>query len=156
VGNFLLYFIIIVISLGPMGVETCFSSAGPEGRDMNLDLTPGQVQALKDLNVQFYREQSQLREKIIIKRMEARNLSPDDFRGEKGEEIRSQIQSFLFQVRERSLFYRQEAFKVLTPEQRKKISTETDLGFHCRGWLRRGGRWGAGSGSGGPGPAPSQ
>ena len=132
-----------------MGLETCSFSAGPEDREVNLDLTPGQIQELNDLKAQFRREEEQIRKKIMIKRMEARTLSSEDFRGEKGEEIRGQIQSFLFQIRERSLFYRQEAFRVLTPEQRKKMSSEIDLGFHCRGWFRRGGRWGAL-------PAPSQ
>ena len=123
-----------------MGFETYSLSAGPEDRDMNLDLTPGQSQTLKNLKIQFYREQDQIRRKIMIKRMELRTLNPEEIRTDKGEEIRRQIQSLLIQARERSLFYRQEAFLVYTPEQRKKISAETDLGFHCRGWFRRGGR----------------
>jgi len=139
-----------------MGFETYSLSAGPEDRDMNLDLTPGQSQTLKNLKIQFYREQDQIRRKIMIKRMELRTLNPEEIRTDKGEEIRRQIQSLLIQARERSLFYQQEAFMVYTPEQRKKISAETNLGFHCRGWFRRGGRWGAGIGSGSPGPAPSQ
>ena len=86
----------------------------------------------------------------MIKRMELRTLNAEEIRAEKGEEIRREIQTLLIQVRERSLYYQQEATLVLTPGQRKKISVETDLGFHCGGWFRRGGRWGMGSGSGGP------
>jgi hypothetical protein len=135
-----------------MGFETCSFSAGPEDREVNLDLTPGQIQELNDLKAQFRREEEQIRKKIMIKRMEFRTLNPEELKSDKGEEIRRQIQSLLFQARERSLFYRQEALMVYTPEQRKKISAEADLGFHCRGWFHRGGRWGGG----GPGPAPFQ
>jgi hypothetical protein len=156
VGNFLLYLLIIGISLGPMGFETSSFSAGPEDRDVNLDLTPGQIQELNDLKAQFRREEEQIRKKIMMKRMEFRTLNPEELKSDQGEEIRRQIQSLLLQARERSLFYRQEAFMVFTPEQRKKISAETDLGFHCRGWFHRGGRWGTGTGSGEPGSSPSQ
>jgi Spy/CpxP family protein refolding chaperone len=135
-----------------MGFETYSFAAGPENREVNLDPTPEQIQTLKDLKIQFHREQSQIRKKIMIKRMEARTLTPDEFNGEKGDEIRNQIQSLMLQARERSLFYREEAYRVYTPEQRKKISPDTDLGFHCRGWFRRGGRWGSGTESEGSGP----
>ena len=149
-GNFFIYLLTIMISLGPMGFETSSFSAGPEELDVNLDLTPGQIQELNDLKVQFRREEEQIRKKIMIKRMEFRTLNPEELKSDKGEEIRRQIQSLMFQARERSLFYRQEAFMVYTPEQRKKISAETDLGFHCRGWFHQGGRWGGGTGSRGP------
>lgn len=142
----------IVMSLLPMGFETFCFSASPEERDLNVELTPAQVQELNDLKAQFHREEEQIRQKIMVKRMEFRTLNPEELKSEKGEEIRRQIQSLMFQARERSLFYRQQAFMVYTPEQRRKISAEADLGFHCRGWFQRGGRWGAG----GPWTAPSQ
>ncbi len=85
----------------------------------------------------------------MIRRMELRTMNAEEIRAEKGEEIRREIQSLLFQARERSLHYRQEAILVLTPEQQKRISVDTDLGFHCGGWHRRGGRWGMGAGGGG-------
>lgn len=142
-----------MISLGPLGFETFSFSAGPEDREVNLDLAPRQIQELNDLKAQFRREEEQIRKNMMIKRMEFRSLNPEELKSDKGEEIRRQIQSLMFQARERSLFYRQEAFMVYTPEQRKKISAETDLGFHCRGWFHRGGRWGAGTGSGGLAPS---
>jgi hypothetical protein len=156
VGIFFIYLLTIVISLGPMGFETSSFSGGPEDRDVNLDLSPRQIQELNDLKAQFRREEAQIQKKIMIKRMEFRTLNPEELKTDQGEEIRRQIQFLMFQARERSLFYRQEALMVYTPEQRKKISPETDLGFHCRGWFHRGGRWGAGTGSGEPGSSPSQ
>ncbi|MBI4767171.1 MAG: Spy/CpxP family protein refolding chaperone [Deltaproteobacteria bacterium] len=146
----LLYLLILGIGLGPMGFETRAVSAGPEIRADDLELTPDQAQTLKTLNQQFHREQAQIRRKIMIKRMELRTLNAEEIRADEGEELRREIQALLLQARERSLYYRQEAYQVLTPEQRKKIPVETDLGFHCGGWFRRGGRWGMGSGSGGP------
>jgi hypothetical protein len=140
----------IGIIFNPMGGKV-FSF--PQDLDLgadDLELSLEQIQTLKDLKIQFQREQAQLRRKILIKRMELRTLNPEDLRADKGEEIRRQIQSLLIQARERSLFYRQEAFMVFTLEQRKKISAEADLGFHCRGFFRRGGRWGAGMESEGP------
>ena len=145
-GNFLIYLLILAISLGPMGFETFSFSAGPENREVNLDLTSEQIQTIKDLKIQFRREEAQIQKKIMIKRMEFRTLNPEEISGEKGEEIRRQMKALMLQARGRSLFYQQEAFLVLTPEQRKKISFETDLGFHCRGWFHRGGRWGLGPG----------
>jgi Spy/CpxP family protein refolding chaperone len=146
----LLYLFILGISFGPMGFQPPAVSAGSEIRADDLELTPDQVQNLKTLNQQFQREQAQIRRKVMIKRMELRTLNAEEIRAEKGEEIRREIQALLFQARERSLYYRQEAALVLTPEQRKRLSIETDLGFHCGGWFRRGGRWGMGTGSGGP------
>jgi Spy/CpxP family protein refolding chaperone len=134
-----------------MGFEPLVFSAGSEVRADDLELTPDQDQTLKTLNQQFHREQAQIRKKIMIRRMELRTLNAEEIRAEKGEEIRREIQTLLLQGRERALFYRQEATQVLSPEQRKKISAETDLGFHCGGWFHRGGRWGIGTGSGGPG-----
>lgn len=140
----ILLFFLVGIILIPMTFESF--SAEAEIRAEDLELTPDQVQTLKSLNRQFYREQAQIRKKIMVKRMEYRALSAEEFRGEKGEEIRSQIQSLLLQSRERALFYRQEAFRIYTPEQQKKISPLNDLGFHCGGGFRRGGRRGAGTG----------
>ncbi len=85
----------------------------------------------------------------MMKRMELRTLTPEENKGERGEELRRQIQTLLIQVRERSLFYHQEALKVLTPEQRKQIPPETDLGFQCdMGFRGRGMGMGMGRGMG--------
>lgn len=148
----ILYLLILGITLGPLGFPPPAVSAGPEIRADDLELTPDQVQTLKTLNQEFQREQAQIRRKVMIRRMELRTLNAEETRAGKKEEIRREIQTLLFQARERSLYFQQEAILVLTPEQRKRISVETDLGFHCGGWFRRGGRWGMGSGSGGPSP----
>jgi Spy/CpxP family protein refolding chaperone len=151
--NFLrniLYLLIIGLSLGPPGFGLPAFSAAPEIQADDLELTPDQVQTMKTLNQQFHREQAQIRRKIMILRMELRTLNPEEVRGEEGEEIRREIQNLLIQIRERSLFYRQEAFLVLSPEQRKKISAETDLGFHCGEMFRRRGRRGMEMRGGGP------
>ena len=129
----------IGIILSPIGGEVFPFPPDREIGTDDLELTSEQSQTLQDLKVQFHREQAKIRRKIMIKRMELRTLNSEDLRAYKGEEIRRQIQSLLFQVRERSLFYRQEAYMIFTPEQRKKISSESDLGFHCGGWFRRGG-----------------
>jgi hypothetical protein len=151
-ANLLFYLFIIGTIFSPMGGEVFCSPADHEIGTDDLELTSEQIQTLQDLKVQFHREQAQIRRKIMIKRMELRTFTPEDLRADKGEEIRRQIQSLLLQARERSLFYRQEAYMIFTLEQRKKISSESDLGFHCGGWFRRGGRWGAGIGSGGSVP----
>jgi hypothetical protein len=151
IRNFL-YLLILGISLGPLGFAPPAVAAGPEIRTDDLELTPDQVQTLKTLNQEFQREQTQIRRKVMIRRMELRTLNAEEIRADKGEEIRREIQALLFQARERSLYFQQEAILVLTPEQRRRLSVETDLGFHCGGWFRRGGRWGMGTGSGGPPP----
>jgi hypothetical protein len=144
--------LILGLGLGPLGFAPPAVSAGPEIRTDDLELTPDQVQTLKTLNREFQREQAQIRKKVMIRRMELRTLNAEEIRADKGEEIRREIQALLFQARERSLYFQQEAILVLTPEQRNRISVETDLGFHCGGWFRRRGRWGMGTGNGGPPP----
>jgi hypothetical protein len=113
-----------------------------------LDLNPEQGRLLKDLKTQFRQEENEIRKKVMLKRMEFRTLSPEEFKGEKGEDLRRQMQALMLQARERALFYQQEALSILTPEQKKKLPPDCDLGFHCRGWFRRGGGPGMGMGMG--------
>ena len=145
-------FLIIGMTLSLVGVSTF--SLGQEIRADDLRLTPGQIQTLSELRIQFHQETIQIRKKVMLKRMELRTLTHEESRTEKGEEIRREIQSLMVQARERSLFYRQEAFGVFTPDQQKKIAAESDLGFHCGRWFHRGGRWGTGTGKGRPDTAP--
>jgi Spy/CpxP family protein refolding chaperone len=139
-------FLVIGIALNPIRVGAFPSSGGPYSWGENLSLTPEQTQTLKDLQRQFRQELAQFRNKIMLKRMELRTMTSEEFKGEKGEESRRLMQSLMMQARERSLVYQKEALAVLTPEQKKKLPAETDLGFQCRGWLRRGGGMGRGSG----------
>ena len=123
---------------------------GSESWSANLNLTAEQNRILKDLKSQFRQEESQIQKKMMIRRMELRTLLSEELNGEKGEELRRQIQSLLLQARERALFFQQEALTVLTPEQKKKLPLESDLGFHCRGMFHRGGGPGMGRGRGMP------
>ena len=152
----ILYLFMIGVFLGSMGFETYSFSAGLENRDQDLELTSGQIQTLKELKSQFRRELAQIRKKIMIKGIELKTLTHEEYQAEKGEELKREIQSLMLQARERSLFYQKGAFMVFTTEQQKKIPAESNLGFHCGGWFRRGGRWGAGTGRGGHEHAPSQ
>jgi Spy/CpxP family protein refolding chaperone len=113
-----------------------------------LDLAPEQLRLLRDLRGQFTTEERGIRKKMMHKRMELMTLSPEDFKGEKGEDLRRQIQSLLLQARDRVLFYQQEALNVLTPEQKKRLPPDFDLGFRCRGWFHQGGHSGMGMGMG--------
>jgi hypothetical protein len=149
-------FLVIGIALNPIRVGAFPSSGGPDHWAENLSLTSEQTQTLKDLQRQFRQELAQFRKKIMLKRMELRTMTSGEFKGEKGEEFRRLIQTLMIQARERSLVYQKEALTVLTPEQQKKLPTETDLGFHCRGWFRWGGGLGRGPGQGGPVPHPSK
>jgi hypothetical protein len=144
----ILYLIILGINLALLGFNPLAVSAGSEIQADELELTPDQVLTLKSLNQQFHRDQAQIRRKIMIKRLELKTLNTEEIKAEQVEELRREIQSLLIQAREKALFFRQEAIQVFTPRQREKISAENDLGFHCRGWLRRGGRWGMGAGRG--------
>ncbi|MBA4394867.1 MAG: hypothetical protein C0407_15050 [Desulfobacca sp.] len=144
------------MTLCPIGAEAFSSPGGLDSWAEKLNLTSEQAQTLSDLQGQFRQELTQIRKKIMPKLMEFRTLSSEEVKGEKGNEFRRQIQSLMLQARERSLVYQKEALAVLTPEQRKKFPAESDLGFHCRGWFRRGGGPGMGTGKGRPGPAPSQ
>jgi len=138
-----------------MGFETYSFSADLENRDDDLELTSGQIQTLKELKTQFRRELAQIRKKIRIKRIELKTLTHEEYRAEKWEELKREIQSLMLQARERALFYQKEALMVFTPEQQKKIPAEFNLGFHCGGWFRRGGRWRTGTDREGPLSAPS-
>jgi hypothetical protein len=111
---------------------------------------------LNDLQRQFRQELAQFRKKIMLKRMEFRTMTSEEFKGEKGEESRRLILSLMILARERSLVYQKEALAVLTPDQQKKLPAETDLGFHCQGLFRWGGGLGRGAGQGGPLPVPSK
>ena len=142
------------VSLSPIGIGIFPFPSDREIRADDLGLTSGQIQTLKELKIQFHREMAQIRKKMMIKRMELRTLTYEEYKAEKGEEIRREIQSLMLQARERSLFYRHEAFGVFTPDQQKKIAAESDLGFHCGRWFHRGGRWGTGTGKGRPDTAP--
>ncbi|MFH0786146.1 MAG: periplasmic heavy metal sensor [Pseudomonadota bacterium] len=142
-------FLIIGIALSPIRVGAFPPSRGPDRWADNLNLTSEQAQTLENLHRQFRQELIQLRKKIMLKRMELRTLTSEELRGDKGDEARRQIQSQMLQARERALVYQKEALAVLTPEQQKKMPAETDLGFHCGGWFRRGGGLGMGMGRGG-------
>jgi Spy/CpxP family protein refolding chaperone len=113
-----------------------------------LDLTPEQGRLLKDLRRQFALEEKGIHKTMMHKRMELMTLPSEDFKGEKGEDLRHQIQALMLQARERALFYQQEALTLLTPEQKKKLPPDFDLGFRCRGWFRQGGGSGMGMGMG--------
>ena len=145
---------IIGISLNTTAIGAYHLSRGQERWTEDLNLTSEQIQNLKDLQIRFRQELAQIRKKIIITRMELRTLTPEEFKGDKGEEFRLQIQSLLLQARERSLVYQKEALTVLTPEQRGKLSSGSHLGFHCGRWFRGGGGPGMGSGKGSPVKGP--
>lgn len=147
------FLFVMGLALGLSGVEVdcAFPDMGPWSE--NLNLTPEQVQSLKEIKNRFRLEEVQIRKKIMMKRMELRTLTPEESRGEPGEELRRKIQALLFQGRERSLYYHQEALKVLTPEQQKKLPSDADLGFQCRMGFGRGGMgMGRGMGRGRRGP----
>lgn len=132
------FFIIGLVSLSSP-IVAFPTLPNPDAWSENLNLTPEQVQSLKEIKNRFRLEEVQIRKKIMMKRMELRTLTPEESRGEPGEELRRKIQALLFQGRERSLFYHQEALKVLTPEQQKKLPSDADLGFQCRMGFGRGG-----------------
>jgi Spy/CpxP family protein refolding chaperone len=117
-----------------------------------LDLTAEQVRLLKDLKRRFRQEENEIRRNMMPKRRELMTLSPEEFRGEKGEDLRRQLQASMVQARGRALVYQQEALSILTPEQKKKLSPDSDLGFNYRGWFRggRGPGMGMGMGRGNP------
>ncbi|MGC1401863.1 MAG: Spy/CpxP family protein refolding chaperone [Thermodesulfobacteriota bacterium] len=139
---------IVGLGLHLAGIEALSASPNPEPWAENLNLTPEQAQNLKELKSRFHQESAQGRKKIMMKRMELRTLTPEENKGETGEALRRQIQSLLLQAHERSLFYYQEALKVFTPEQREKLSPETDLGFRPGMGFRRGMGPGMGHGMG--------
>ncbi len=142
-------FWIIGLGLSLSGIEVFSAPPYTEPWDEIPKLSPEQAQTLKELKSRFRQEFFQIRKKIMMKRMELRTLTPEENKGERGEELRRQIQTLLIQARERSLFYHQEALKVLTPEQRKQIPPETDLGFQCdMGFRGRGMGMGMGRGMG--------
>jgi Spy/CpxP family protein refolding chaperone len=131
---------LLIISLGL--IITPVGSAAPlEGEPVlsGLDLTPEQGRLIRDLKAQFRQEEKEIRKKMMLKRMELVTLSPGEFRGEKGEDLRRQLQALMLQARERALSYQQQALSILTPEQKKKLPPDSDLGFHCQGWSRGGG-----------------
>lgn len=107
----------------------------------DLDLTPQQVAAMKELQKEFQLEQQEILQRIREARLELKTLNREEYRGEKGEILREEIRNLMLRARERSLYYRQRALGLLTPEQRDKIPPESSLGFHCRGPYFRGG-WG--------------
>ncbi|MBI5602749.1 MAG: Spy/CpxP family protein refolding chaperone [Deltaproteobacteria bacterium] len=146
----IIYFLwIIGLGLHLVGSEAFSAPPDPEPWAGKLNLLPEQVQALKDLRGRFRQELIQNRKKIMLKRLELRTLASEEYKGEKGEELRREIQSLYQQARERSLFFQQEALRILTPEQREKLFPEMDWGFHCG----RGLPWGKGPGMGrGMGP----
>lgn len=152
VKKFIGYLWIIGMGLSLSVIGAFSASAYTEPFVENLDLTPEQAQTFKDLRSRFRQELVQIQKKIVLCRLELRTLTPEEYKGEKGEEFRRQTQSLLLKVRERSLFYQQEALRILTPEQRGKLPPETDLGFHW-GRMFRGGGPGMGRGMGrGMGP----
>lgn len=110
-----------------------------EVRAEDLDLTPQQNQAIRELQQEFQKEQQQIRRKILEARLELRALSREAYLGEKGEALRREIRSLMLRARERSLFYRYRALQLLTPEQRMKLTPGSSLGFHCYGPFPRGG-----------------
>jgi Spy/CpxP family protein refolding chaperone len=130
------------------GVEAFSASPNPEAWAENLNLTPEQVQSLKELKSRFHQELTPVRKGIMMKRMELRTLTPEENKGERGEELRRQIQSLLLQAQERSLYYHQEALKVFTPEQLKNLPLDSDLGFRPGMGFRRGMGPGMGHGMG--------
>jgi Spy/CpxP family protein refolding chaperone len=146
------FFLFLVLLSLMMILPVSLPGASPPPEDepawTALDLAPEQVRLLKDLRVQFTTEERGIRKKMMHRRMELMTLSPEDFKGEKGEDLRRQIQSLMLQARDRALFYQQEALNVLTPEQKKKLPPDFDLGFRCRGWFRQGGHSGMGMGMG--------
>jgi hypothetical protein len=111
-----------------------------------LNLTIEQRRLLKDLRESFRQEEKEIRRNVMQQKMELRTLSQEEFRGEKGENLRRQLQSLMLQARERALYYHQQALAILTTEQKKKLPPDADLGFHCRGWF--GGGRGPGMGMG--------
>jgi len=113
-----------------------------------LNLAMEQRSLLKGLRESFRKEEREIHRNMMQQKMELRTLSPEEVRGEKGEGLRRQIQSLMLQARERALYYQQEALAVLTPEQKKKLPPDADLGFHCRGWFGGGRGLGMGRGRG--------
>jgi hypothetical protein len=112
---------------------------GPSGIE-NLNLTAEQQQALQDLQVRFRQEIDQIRKKIMPLRLELRALSPEEFQGARGQEIRTAIRDLVVSGRERALFHQQEAWKLLREDQRGKLPPGSDLGFRCHfgGFMGRG------------------
>jgi hypothetical protein len=118
-----------------------------------LNLLPEQAGTIQELRTRFLLEMGLLRKQMSIKRLELRILSPEEFKGQQGDPLRREMQTLMLQIRERSLFYQQEALKVLSPEQQENLPPGTDLGFH--------GRFGMGPGPGmrkgmGHGRAPAK
>ena len=140
----------ILLTFWGIGITPICSAAPWEDQTVwsGLNLTPEQGRFLQNLMIQFNQEEKEIRRNMMGKRMELKTLSPEEFRGEKGEELRRQLQALMFRARERALYYQQEALSILTPEQRKKLPPDCQLGFHCPNWFRRGGGPGMGMGRG--------
>lgn len=150
-GIFIFFFIIGLVS-HLAGIDAFSAPPDPEPWAENLNLSPDQAQSLKELRSRFRQELMQVRKRIMLYRLELRTLTPEETKGERGEELRRLTQSLLLKMRERSLFYQQEALKILTPEQREKLPPEADLGFHWGKMFHRGGPgMGRGMGPGGKG-----
>ena len=144
VKKIICFLLVIGMGLSLAGIEAFSAPPNREPWTEKLNLTSEQVQAFKDLRGRFRQELIQIQKKIMLLRLELRTLTAEEIRGEREDENRRQIQALLLQTRERSLFYQQEALRILTPDQREKLPPETDMGFQCGRWFP----WGKGPGMG--------
>ncbi|MEW6185434.1 MAG: hypothetical protein AB1585_06820 [Thermodesulfobacteriota bacterium] len=127
--------------IGTIGTVLFPFSAWGDQENPPLNLTPAQAQAINALRREFQREEIQTRQKIMLRRMELRTLTPEERQGEKGEALKNEIRSLMLHSRERSVYYRQEALKMLSPEQQQMLPPESAFGFHCRSRFHRRGGW---------------
>lgn len=127
----LLWTVLGGILWGASAAEAWPPRADPSLGIENLNLTGEQQLAFQELQGRFRQEIDQLRKKIGTLRLELRTLSPEEFQGSKGEGIRAEIRTQVIAGRERALFFQNEAWKLLTPDQREKLSAGDDLGFRC-------------------------
>jgi Spy/CpxP family protein refolding chaperone len=139
-------FFLLLLFLYPVpGLLIAESQQGViESWEEKITLTSEQARAIQDLRSQFLQELISFRKQITDKRIELKTLTPEEFRGERGNQLRREMQTLLHQGRERSLFYQQQALSILTPAQQAKLPPGTDLDFRCswgmghRGGLRMG------------------
>ena len=128
---------------GPYSGGAWSGGPGPWGA---LNLTPEQVEKMRDLRGSFFKEKIPLRNELMSKRLELRALwvqtNPDE---EKILAKQKEINGLRAQLQEKATKNRLEMLKILTPEQRAQWQVYKASFRHSRGY-DRGCGWGRGPG----------
>lgn len=135
----------LFLVLGWVGLTGSWA-APPEGEGggpgtEGIALTEDQMRALADLQQRFRRELRESNTRLMAKRLELRTLSREEFTGPRGSELQAEIKALFLARRQRTLYYQEEALKILREDQRLRLPAGSDLGFRCS----------PGFGGGGPG-----